>query len=409
MIKKVFSILAAFVLLLSVAKSIGIVEVEKVKEFPVPPEKVLTAERISMVEDSFLIVKPMAKHLRIKAGEEKEFEVLVKNIGNKTIVVEPKMEIPTFAEYIVEPDWIDVEPERYELKAKEEKKFKFRVKVPDDAERGYYTCIIRFANESKRQMFLNIDVWKPPSIMISPKFIHDKVEAGKSYEYEITVENRGRKVVKIDPKVYEEERYCYGEGCPKWIEKDWIDIESPSEVQPNSEAKIKVKVRFPEDARGFYETVIFLNADDESLKEWEQRIHMSFRVYVQPKEPYAKRIIVEKSANVYIEIEAWSYGREWRYSREKEVEKPSIELSVEKNGEAVDLVKVEETEIVHVSTEYSLLPPWEKESSQGLYTEISERYRIVYLLKNASGEYVVKVLPKNVESFELKIEKKWLE
>ncbi len=399
MIKKVVSALIIVLFLLSAAESIGISVVE-LKEFAAPA-------KIRVSEASPLLIKPMEKHLKMKPGEEREFEVLVKNMGNKTVLVEPKLEIPPFAEYVIEPDWIEVVPEKYELKAKEEKKFKFRVKVPEDAERGYYTATIKFVNKSLRNMFLNINVWKPPSIVISPKFIHDRVEAGKSYEYEITVKNRGKKAVKIDPKVYEEERYCYGEGCPEQIDESWIEIESPREVPPNSEAKIRVKISFPEDARGFYETVIFLNADDESLREWEQRIHMNFRVYVQPKEPYIKKITVDGSADVYIEIEAWSYGREWRYSREKEVEKPSIELSVEKNGEAVDLVKVEETEIVHVSTEYSLLPPWEKESSQGLYTETSHRYTAVYLLKNASGTYTLKILPKNADNFKLKIKKKW--
>ncbi|ADC64520.1 conserved hypothetical protein [Ferroglobus placidus DSM 10642] len=398
-------------LLLGVAAGSSAKVVEEVKVVSVPPPAPIPVEKVDiekMYENvTRIVIEPRYKHLRLTPGDEKTFTVKLKNPNNRDVAVEPRIVTFPFFENVVDESWVSFDKGKFVLKAEEKAEIKVTVKVPEDAEKGYYNCIIAFTNDTfpmpysakpfyVNQMSLSVNVWIPPKVKIYPRFIDDRVEAGGSYEYRIYVENTGDEPVKMDPELFKGEEVYYDPFSPvSWMDESHVTIEAPSVIQPQSKAVVKVKVSVPSTAKGVLRGTIKLNVEDPGLDEWLQRVELNLRVYEKPSEPFVKVFRVDNATKVTVKISASSYGRSAEKSCDFDVKmfSPSGVLSVKPSK------LVEE---VGVTLSESKLPPWEE--AEGIYTVTSYRKTEIYTIENPeSGNWKVEILP-SCESFTLSVE-----
>ena len=384
--------------------------IEAVKVVSVPPEPVpVQMGGMEKVYENVtkIVIEPRYKHLRLMPGEEKTFTVKLKNPNDRDVVVEPKIVTFPFLENVVDESWVSFDKEKFVLKAGGSAEVKVTVNVPKDAEKGYYNCMIAFTNDTfpmpysvkpfyVNQMSLSVNVWVPPKVKIYPKFIDDRVEAGKSYEYKIYVENTGDEPIKMNPELFKGEDVYYDPFSPvSWIDESHVTIEAPSVVQPKSKAVVKVKVSVPSTAKGMLRGTVKLNIEDPGLDEWMQRVELNLRAYEKPSEPFVKVFQVSNATKVTVKVSASSYERFSEESCDLDVKifSPSGILSVKPSK------LVEE---VGVTLSGSKLPPWEE--AEGIYTVTSYRKTKIYTVENPeSGTWKVEILP-NCESFTLSVE-----
>jgi hypothetical protein len=162
---------------------------------PAPEEVSEQSEEEQQVDYKILQISPKHEWFELKPGGEKEFTVKVKNKDEEAVSTSPRIEVQPYGEYFLEEEWITVEPGNAEINAGEEQEYTFTVKIPEDAEIGYYSAQIVFTNDTMptpypapfpmyvNSLSLSIQVWEPPKIVVQPQHIHDRVEAGQSQEY----------------------------------------------------------------------------------------------------------------------------------------------------------------------------------------------------------------------------------
>lgn len=401
-------LLALVLCLIGVAAGVGVsaVSVSVPTPLPIPVEKVNVEKMYENVTK--IVIEPRYKHFRLMPGDEKEFEVKLKNPNDKDVGIKPKIVVFPFMDNYIDEDWISFDKDSFVLKAGEKEVVKIKIKVPEDAEKGYYSCMIAFTNDTLpmsypsvkpmyvNQMSLSVNIWIPPVVKIYPKFIDDRVEAGKSYEYKIYVENTGDEPVKIAPNLWVGEEYYYDPfSSVTWLKEDFITIEAPKEVPPKSKVTVKVNVNVPVTAKGILRRSVVINADDPALDEWMQRVELSLRVYEKPNEPFVKSFFVSNASKVTVKVSASSYGKSAEKSCDFDVK------IISPNG-VVDVKPSKLVEEVGVTLSGSKLPPWEE--TEGIYTVTSYKKTEVYTIENpASGTWKVEILP-SCESFNLVVE-----
>ncbi len=372
-----------------------------------------------------LIINPMYRGLQLKPGEEEEFTVKVKNREDRAVELEPRLWAMPFGEYVLEEEWVNISPARAVVEKGGEQEFTIKVSVPADADVGSYGAQIIFTNETTPSMpypyprmpsalTLSVSVWKPPTVVVSNNFIHDRVEAGKTYEYVVSVENRGNTTIPMNPK-FGDERYdvrCAGMYCPGELEEDWITITAPDSIPPHSRAKVRIAVKLPEYARGQYEGRINLNIEDPSRPEWrryDQLVTLSLQVWQKPSSPYEKVFTVKDGTEMLsVEVSVSEFAYEKYGTCGRPVAEPSFKVWFIDPGSRE--VRVEPTKTVIAET-VNLgswgQPPWEAECSPGMYSVERITFRNTFLIENPeAGTWHLYIMPENAQKFEYTIEVK---
>nr|QNO53060.1 hypothetical protein GKHFHOKN_00036 [Methanosarcinales archaeon ANME-1 ERB6]QNO53591.1 hypothetical protein BBDCAPAO_00028 [Methanosarcinales archaeon ANME-1 ERB6] len=382
---------------------------------PAPEEASEQSEEEQQVDYKILQISPKHEWFELKPGSEKEFTVKVKNKDEETVSTSPRIEVQPYGEYFLEEEWITVEPRSAEIKAGGEQEYTVTVKIPEDAEIGHYSAQVVFTNDTMptpypapfpmyvNSLMLSIQVWEPPKILIQPRYIHDRVEAGQRQEYEIQLENKGDKAIAINPEIGGEER---GHGpFENAIPEGWLTIDAPAKVEANSKAMVKVTVNVPVDAKGRYEGGINLNIDDPSIERWDQEVHIGLEVWKQPTTPYREDFTVKQGDDISVEITARQHAYDRYGGGAEEKEEPSFDVALgtpEGGKRTPEPSKTVKTGEVSLGMDY--LPPWEA-SSEGLYHAMSTEYSETYEITNATGGvWTLEILPRNAESFEYTIE-----
>jgi len=384
---------------------------------PAPEEASEQSEEEQQVDYKILQISPKHEWFELKPGGEKEFTVKVKNKDEETVSTSPRIEVQPYGEYFLEEEWITVEPGSAEIKAGGEQEYTVTVKIPKDAEIGHYSAQVVFTNDTMptpypapfpmyvNSLMLSIHVWEPPKILIQPRYIHDRVEAGQRQEYKIQLENKGDKAIAINPEVGGEER---GHGpFENAIPEGWLTIDAPAKVEANSKAMVKVTVNVPVDAKGRYEGGINLNIDDPSIERWDQEVHIGLEVWKQPTTPFREDFTVKQGEKITVEITARQHAYDRYGGGVEEKEEPSfdvalIQATLEGGKLTPEPSKTVKTGEISLGMDY--LPPWEA-SSEGMYHAMRTEYSETYEITNATGGvWTLEILPRNAERFEYTIE-----
>ena len=386
---------------------------------PAPEEVSEQSEEEQQVDYKILQISPKHEWFELKPGGEKEFTVKVKNKDEEAVSTSPRIEVQPYGEYFLEEEWITVEPRSAEIKAGGEQEYTFTVNIPEDAEIGHYSAQVVFTNDTMptpypapfpmyvNSLSLSIITWEPPKILIQPRHIHDRVEAGQSQEYKIQLENKGDKAIAISPEIGGEERW--GGPFESTIPEDWltIDADAPAKVEVNSKATVRVTVNVPVDAKGRYEGSINLNIDDPSIERWDQEVHIGLEVWKQPTTPFREDFTVKQGEKITVEITARQHAYDRYGGGVEEKEEPSFDVALIQATLGGGKLTPEPSKTVkkgEISLGMDYLPPWEA-SSEGMYHAMSTEYSETYEITNATGGvWTLEILPRNAERFEYTIE-----
>ncbi|MBE0524981.1 MAG: hypothetical protein IBX40_11725 [Methanosarcinales archaeon] len=365
-----------------------------------------------------LQISPRYENIQLEPGESKTITFKVKNTGDKAVTTDITIEIPPFSEYFMEMDWITVNPLSVIIEPDESREFEVTVDIPEGTVRGYYSAQIAFTNDTLPTPYpspypnyinaaqLSVDVWVPPVIQISSSYIHDQIEAGKTYNYDIKLENTGDDHVEINPEVDSSNRYEFGPNGlvePPISDED-IFITSPSIINPGEIVIVKVEINVPQDAKGYYNGAIDLNIDDPSLNEWEGRMQLDFQIWKQPTEPYVKTFNIDTDAPVTIDIISDIYDSSPE-SGSSSKNDPSFDVTI--NGpDASTPGDIKPSKIViggSVDLGSERFPPWEMES-EGLYQETRTQYIETYTLDGTAGDWTLSIMPYHTSRFDYSIQ-----
>lgn len=368
------------------------------------------------VDYKLVQISPKHEWFELKPGGEKEFTVTVENKDEEAVSTSPRIETLPFEEYFVEEGWITVEPRSAEIKAGGEQEYTVTVKIPEDAEIGHYSAQIVFTNDTMptpypapfpmyvNSLMLSIHVWEPPKILIQPQYIHDRVEAGQSQEYEIQLENKGDKAIAIRPEIGGGgQRYGPFENT---IPEGWLTIDAPANVDAKSKTTVKVTVNVPVDAKGQYEGTINLNIDDPSIEQWDQEVHIGLEVWKQPTKPFREDFTVRQGEKITVEITTRQHAYDNYGGEAAEKEEPSFVVALTTpEGDKLKSAPSKTVKTGEIRLGMDYLPPREA-SSEGMYHVMSTEYRETYEITNATGGvWTLEILPRNAESFEYTIER----
>ncbi len=395
-------------LLLLVTPVVGQVEnVAVVKEIP-PPSKVIP---FSLKNVTKLIIEPSFKSVRLKAGESTSFTIKIKNPTEKDVTVKPWVFVSPYSKFVMDESWVSFDKKTFTLKPGEEAELKVTVKVPKDAEKGFYSCTIVLTNDtfptpypSEIPKFVNafhlsVNVWIPPSVRITPKYVSDYVEAGSRYEFTITVENTADRSFTLNPKVGEQEFYPL-EYTP--LSDKIVRIEAPSTIPPHSKVKVRVTVDVPEDAK-VISGYIDLGINDPGLEKWNQRVNVHLSVYQIPKEPFVKAVSVQNASELKIEVSTnptlFIIPIFPAFGKPKQNADVIVKIY---SPSGIFKVRPKITEVLAVTTG-GIAPPWER--TEGIYKVVGYSKTYTYVIKYPeSGIWRIEVIPKNCFGFGLKIE-----
>ncbi len=381
-------------LLILLVASVSAVEVVKpamdvVK--PIPPP----TPPIEKPYKTKLIIKPKFKHLKLKPGQSESFDVEIKNPTDKDVRIEPRIFEGRIGS--IDINWISFDKESFILKSKDSATIIVTVSVPNDAEKGFYSCRILFTNDSINSIYLSIEVFIPPSVKISPRWIDDFVEAGKTYEYKVKVKNKGSETFNLNPKVVQPS-VSFEEN---WLSEKEITISSPPTIPPNSEVEVKIVVNVPSDASGHLRGTIDLGIDDPGLYEWGRRVELSLNVYRAPKEPFVKILNIDNASKLTIRVssEIFKVPIPIPILRTSTVNDFDVRI-VSPSGDVKIKPKIVESLIV--TTGFGR-PPWEE--TEGIYKVISTTKKKIYEIENPeNGVWRIEVMPKGCLGFSLEVE-----
>jgi hypothetical protein len=360
-------------------------------------------------------ISPQYGNFRLQPGESKEITVTVRNKEKKAVSVKPNTVILPYDGYVVDTGWITVTPASAEIPAGGSQKFAIKASVPKDASIGNSGLQIAFTDEVMPTPYpqpfpnyihafqLSIDVWTPPKIQIMMPYISDQLEAGKEYNYEIKLKNTGDQAIGIDPKLGSDMYYGgpYGMMAPALTE-DSITITAPLSIPAGATDTVKIHVKVPADAKGYYNGYIDLGIDDPSVRDWEGRVQLNFNIWKQPAEAFVRNFSLKEAAPITIEISSNNYySYPFPNGQGTNAKEPSFETSLEGPGGKAPL-NVTKTVIKGNVNMGGDRPPWEIDSAS-IYQEMGIQYMVTYRTDGLPGEWKLSVMPMNTQGFDYSI------
>jgi len=419
MIPRIINVLLALLLIsiagIPVITAVQVQAVEVHDQSTIVDEFPVDMEEMGDIPFTKLQISPSYSNMVLEPGESDDITVKVINKDNKTVSINPIIVEEPYSEYFFDEEWIDIAPSSIELEPEAEIEFTIKVEIPDDAECGHYSMQIAFTDdvipmpyEIIYKQYINamhfyVEVWKPPVIQMQPSYIHDQVESGKKYDYEVKLKNIGDVDIEIEPEFSNDRWNGYDMMMPAFTD-DAITIDAPLVVPANGTATVNIHLSVPENAKGMYEGGIDLNFDDSSFDEWERMIHLSFEVWTQPTEPFIKPFTAKTDAPLTIEITSDRYQYDMCGGGSNTNEEPSFDVTLkEPSGEYVklNLTMTSYSGSVNLGG-IKCTVPWEVDSS-GIYDENRISYMERYNTNGAAGEWELGILPHYVEEFEYTI------
>ncbi len=363
-------------------------------------------------------ISPQYGNFRLQPGESKEITVTVRNKEKNTVSVKPETVILPYGGYVVDAGWITVTPGSADIPAGGSQKFTIKAEIPKDASIGSSSLQIAFTNETIPMPYpqpfpnyihtfqLSVDVWTPPKIQIMTPYINDQLEAGKEYDYEIKLKNTGDQAIGISPKLGSDDMYysgpfgASGMAAPALTE-DSITITSPTSIPAGATDAVKIHIKVPADAKGYYNGYIDLGIDDPSVRDYEGRVQLNFNIWTQPAEAFVKSFNLTEAAPITVEVSSNNYYGYPIAGQATNAKEPSFETSLEGPGGKAPLT-VTKTVIKGNVNMGGNSPPWEMDSAS-IYQEMGIQYTVTYKTNGTPGEWKLSVLPKNTQGFDYSI------
>ncbi len=359
-----------------------------------------------------------SSNFRLQPGESKEVTVTIKNKEKKTVSVKPNVVIAPFGEYMMEKEWVTVTPDSAEIEAGGSSKFTVKASIPKDASIGYYSAQVAFTDEviptPYPQPFpnyihafqLSVDVWAPPKLQIMTPYLSDQLEAGKEYNYEIKLKNTGNQAIGINPKLGSDNMQYIGPygTIPAALTEESITITSPQSIPAGATETVKLHVKVPVDAKGYYNGYVDLGINDPSVREWEGRVNLNFNLWRQPTEAFVRSFNLTEAAPITVEISSnnYYYGYPPMSDQGANKQEQSFETSLENPAGGKAPLKVTKTVIKGNVNMGGDRPPWEIDSAS-IYQEMGIQYMVTYKTDGSQGEWKLSVLPKNTQGFDYSI------
>ncbi len=356
-----------------------------------------------------LYVDDQYRNVRLQPGGSETVTITVENGEDEAVDLSPKLFVPPRGERPVKSEWVSIESSDLELDAGEEREFDVTVSVPEDAEINRYAGEIALTDERisypgrpeqpVNGVSLSVEVWQEPTVrVVSDTYMHSQVQAGDSFTREFVVKNTGEQAVPVNPELVTGDRYMpYGDR--NVLERSWVDIDSPGEIDPGETETIEVTVTPPDDAdRGDYRAELDLGLKDPARPErsshW-QRVSLRFQVWTQPEEPYETAFEVSEDAeNVTLDVSASRY-------RSADSDPASFDVTfVAPDGTEVDAERVSVTNRGSVD----LGGARQRASSDGTYASGGESQTFEYRLDDPeAGSWSVRIMPENAMQFSYEI------
>lgn len=403
------------ILILTLAMLTGLAAGSEVIMEPIPVQGEMYTD--PSVNFTKLDISPRYGNLMLQPSESKEITVTIKNKEKKAVTVKPKTVMAPYGEYIADPEWITITPASAEIPAGGSQKFKIKATIPADSSIGYSNIQIAFTDEVIPVPYpspfpnyfhayqLSLDIWKTPVIQILSPYINDMVEAGKEFDYEIKIKNTGTQTVDINPEMSNDNNRYYGGPFGPMsaaFTDDAVTITSPPNVPAGATEIVKVHIKVPRDAKGSYNGAIKLNIDDPSIRDYEGMVQMNFNIWTQPSEAFERIFNLKEAKPITIEISSgpnywYPYGQATGANRKE----PSFETTLVGPAGNVD-IKAAKTVIKGMVNMGGQIPPWELDS-KGIYQENGVQLIETFKVSGSPGEWKLKVMPNNTESFEYSI------
>ncbi len=353
-----------------------------------------------------LVINPPYKHVRLKPGESTSFKVEVRNPTNRVVVLKPRVVVNPYSTYVVSPDWISISPKSTVLKPNGSVWVEVGVRVPKNAKKGFYSCDIVFTNDSipvpygmpryVNALHLGLEVWIPPSVTITPKYITDFVEPGKDYVYTVELKNKANRSFSLNPQLTEPE---YIGTLGSFLSKNCVEIESPRKIPPNSAVYVKIHVHIPKNATGVLRGVVKMNVNDPGLEEWAQRVTLNLNVITKPSKPFVKVIRVENVTKLTIRVTSGFSGVLMPFGLSYRGGDFDVRI-VSPSGVVRVKPKVVEKSVVTMG---SNVPSWVR--GEGEYKVVSISKTKEYVIKYPeNGVWKVEITPKGCLQFTVEVE-----
>jgi len=358
-----------------------------------------------------LYIDDRHQHLELKPGESESFTVTVENGADEPVDVSPQVHIPPRGERPLEESWVAIEDGDTTLDAGEEREFDVTVSIPDGTELNRYGGMIAFTDETVtypgqperpvHRVSLNVEVWKEPTVRIlSDRHTYTQVKAGDGFTREIVIENTGDQAVPVSPQLNTEDRRHrrYAPGTQETLDRSWLEIDAPNEVDPGATETVEVTVSPPADAeRGDYRAGLDLGLKDPARPDrsshW-QEVNLRFQVWTQPDEPFETSFDVSEDAeSVDLELSA---GRHHRGANG--MESPSFDVTfVSPDGDEIDAERVTVTNRGGVNLGDDRRQPMTDDST---YSTDGEQQTFRYRLEDPeAGSWSVQIMPDNAMRF----------
>jgi len=376
---------------------------------------------ISAGNFSRLYVSPQNLPFRLGPGESDEQTFSVTNRGTEPVLVRPGVtEMPYPGPNLMDSSWVSLSPVEMTVGPGEKAKFTVKVTVPSDTVRGYYISQLALTDEqfpapgaapypvsypaNVYQVTISTEVHTLPVLSVSPGVLSDSLEAGKSYDYQVILENSGDHAIRTNPNL--ENRMYYSPMSSGVAEKNLVTdksiiLSAPGEIPVGGEAALNVHINVPADAGGYYNGVINLGIDDPAVQEGEGVIQLSFMVWKQPAEPFSRPFTMAENGPLTIELVATkdTYGGTVSaVNSSRPFTEPSFDLSIDgPDGKVMpNLTK----KVIKGSVDFSGQGVYGIGSKEYPYQHTGVQYVSTYTLPGKAGTWNLLIMPHNMARFD---------
>jgi len=356
-----------------------------------------------------LYIEDGYRNLELKPGDSETVTVTVENGEDEAVDISPRVATPPArSQPPIEADWLSIDGGETTLDAGESAEVDITVDVPDDAEIGDYSGLVAFTDETIRypgrppqpvhSVSVSVNVWEEPTVQLnSETHIYTHLQAGETITREIEISNTGEEAVPVNPQFNAENRRRYRPGDRETLDRSWVTIDGPSEIEPGETDTVELTVEPPADAeRGDYSATVDLGITDPNRNPdntyWQQ-VDLNFQVWTAPEEPFETSFSVsESTTNATLELTA----NQRRRAAERSQDASFDVTFVAPDGREIDADRTSLTD----SGGVNLGAQRPRETTDDTYATRGGQQTFTYEIADpAAGDWSVRIMPQNTIDF----------